>query len=68
MLTIDVSSVTCDDPAERPRQPTRSGADEETSMSDPSYEELCAAHRWEVPARYNIAADVCDRHPRDKRR
>jgi len=24
------------------------------------YEELCAAHRWEVPDRYNIAADVCD--------
>jgi acetyl-CoA synthetase len=30
------------------------------------YEELCAAHRWEVPERYNIAADVCDRHPRGK--
>ena len=28
--------------------------------------ELVAAHRWEVPARYNIAADVCDKHPRDK--
>ena len=23
-------------------------------------------HRWDVPERYNIAADVCDRHPRDK--
>jgi acetyl-CoA synthetase len=31
-----------------------------------SYEQVCAAHRWEVPERYNIAADVCDRHPRDK--
>ncbi len=31
-----------------------------------SYEEACAQHRWEVPQRYNIAADVCDRHPRDK--
>ena len=31
-----------------------------------TYEELCAAHRWDVPARYNIAADVCDKHPRDK--
>jgi acetyl-CoA synthetase len=31
-----------------------------------TYEEACAAHRWEVPARYNIAADVCDKHPRDK--
>ena len=35
-------------------------------MSDSRYEQLCASHRWEVPARYNIAADVCDRHPRDK--
>jgi acetyl-CoA synthetase len=32
----------------------------------PSYEELCRTHRWEVPERYNIAADVCDKHPRDK--
>jgi len=32
----------------------------------PSYEEICASHRWEVPERYNIAADVCDKHPRDK--
>jgi len=31
-----------------------------------SYEQACAEHRWEVPARYNIAADVCDRHPREK--
>src|SRR5882757_11150859 len=31
-----------------------------------SYEEAVAQHRWEVPARYNIAADVCDKHPRDK--
>jgi acetyl-CoA synthetase len=30
------------------------------------YEEACAAHRWEVPERYNIAADVCDKHPPDK--
>ncbi len=36
-------------------------------MSVPSYEELCISHRWEVPARYNIAGDVCDKHPRDKR-
>ena len=27
----------------------------------------CArGHRWDVPERYNIAADVCDKHPRDK--
>jgi acetyl-CoA synthetase len=31
-----------------------------------SYEDACADHRWEVPERYNIAADVCDKHPRDK--
>ena len=31
-----------------------------------SYEDMRAAHRWEVPDRYNIAADVCDKHPRDK--
>jgi acetyl-CoA synthetase len=31
-----------------------------------SYEEACATHRWNVPERYNIAADVCDKHPRGK--
>jgi acetyl-CoA synthetase len=31
-----------------------------------SYEEATANHRWEVPARYSIAVDVCERHPRDK--
>jgi acetyl-CoA synthetase len=31
-----------------------------------SYEQACAEHRWEVPERYNIAADICDRHPRDR--
>src|SRR5438105_4699983 len=31
-----------------------------------SYEQACAQHRWDVPDRYNIAADVCDRHPRDQ--
>src|SRR5204862_5897175 len=30
------------------------------------YEEVCAEHEWRVPERYNIAADVCDKHPRDK--
>ena len=30
------------------------------------YEELRAAHTWNVPERYNIAQDVCDKHPRDK--
>src|SRR3954453_21729480 len=35
-------------------------------MSGPSYEELCASHRWDVPERYNITAHVCDKHPRDR--
>ena len=35
-------------------------------MSSRRYDEMCAAHRWVVPERYNIAADVCDKHPRDK--
>ena len=26
-----------------------------------SYEEACAQHRWEVPARYNMGVDTCDR-------
>src|ERR671926_543238 len=31
-----------------------------------AYEQACAEHAWNVPERYNIAADVCDKHPRDK--
>jgi acetyl-CoA synthetase len=31
-----------------------------------TYEQVVAEHRWSVPDRYNIAADVCDKHPRDK--
>ncbi len=27
-----------------------------------SYEEACATFRWQVPPRFNIAQDVCDRH------
>jgi acetyl-CoA synthetase len=30
------------------------------------YDEMVARHRWEVPQRYNIAADVCDKHDRDR--
>src|SRR5437763_13401023 len=30
------------------------------------YDEMVAQHRWEVPRRYNIAVDVCDKHPRDR--
>src|SRR3954471_383149 len=31
-----------------------------------SYQEMLEQHRWEVPERYNIAGDVCDKHPRDR--
>jgi acetyl-CoA synthetase len=31
-----------------------------------SYEEAVESHRWQVPERYNIAQDCCDKHPRDK--
>ena len=30
------------------------------------YEDMRAAHSWDVPERYNIAVDVCDKHDRDK--
>jgi acetyl-CoA synthetase len=35
-------------------------------MSVESYEEACARHRWQVPERYNIAAEVCDAQPGGK--
>ena len=31
-----------------------------------AYEKMRAEHEWRVPDRYNIAQDVCDKHPRDK--
>jgi acetyl-CoA synthetase len=31
-----------------------------------NYEDMCSAHSWDVPERYNIAADVCDKHERDR--
>src|SRR3954452_14465340 len=30
------------------------------------YEEMRAQHSWDVPERYNIARDVCDKHERDR--
>jgi acetyl-CoA synthetase len=30
------------------------------------YHDMRAAHRWDVPERYNIASDVCDKHERDR--
>jgi acetyl-CoA synthetase len=31
-----------------------------------TYEEAVANHEWHVPERYNIAEDVCDKHPAEK--
>src|SRR5947199_49738 len=31
-----------------------------------SYDEMRAQHEWDVPERYNIATDVCDKHERDR--
>jgi acetyl-CoA synthetase len=31
-----------------------------------SYEEARSTHRWEVPERFNIAREICERHPREK--
>ncbi len=33
--------------------------------SERRYEQIYQAFRWDIPARYNIAADVCDRHASD---
>src|SRR5919206_3564034 len=37
-----------------------------TGTRPSSYEEAVAQHEWQVPERYNIAQDVCDKHPADK--
>jgi acetyl-CoA synthetase len=37
-----------------------------TNPSILSYEQACREHEWRVPERYNIAADVCDKHPAGK--
>jgi acetyl-CoA synthetase len=31
-----------------------------------SYDDMRAQHSWQVPERYNIAQDVCDKHERDR--
>ena len=36
-----------------------------TAAGQERYEQLRREHRWVLPERYNIAADVCDRHPAD---
>jgi acetyl-CoA synthetase len=37
-------------------------------MSVDRYREICAQHRWNVPADFNIAAAVCRRHAADRSR
>jgi acetyl-CoA synthetase len=37
-----------------------------STRSFSSYDEAVAQHHWDVPERYSIAADICDKHPRDK--
>src|SRR4051812_26589191 len=37
-----------------------------TASQFSTYEEAVAAHEWRVPERYNIATDVCDKHPAEK--
>ncbi|HEY2768960.1 MAG TPA: AMP-binding protein [Solirubrobacteraceae bacterium] len=37
-----------------------------STRSFSSYDDAVAQHHWDVPERYNIAADICDKHPRDK--
>src|SRR6266516_516779 len=46
--------------------PLNAGGRPSMQDSQDAYERLVAQHRWEVPERYNIAVDVCDRHPREK--
>src|SRR6476619_6445989 len=36
------------------------------STAATTYEEAVAAHEWQVPYRYNIAIDVCDKHDAGK--
>jgi acetyl-CoA synthetase len=42
----------------------QAGRVKERAVSE--YERVCREHRWNVPSRYNIAADVCDKHPAEK--
>src|SRR3546814_20095871 len=50
-----------------PRRLGYGGANEEAEMGGdmlpqaPSYEELTARFRWQVPEHYNIGVDACDR-------
>src|SRR3954470_13995506 len=37
-----------------------------TTGASTTYDDVRARHRWDVPERYNIARDVCFKHPPDK--
>ena len=37
------------------------------SLTEDRYSAMVAAHSWDVPEFYNMAVDVADRHPRNKR-
>jgi acetyl-CoA synthetase len=37
-------------------------------MAADRYREICAQHRWNVPAEFNIATAVCHRHAQDRSR
>src|SRR3954452_9522399 len=37
-----------------------------TTGASTTYDDVRAKHRWDVPERYNIAEDVCFKHPPDK--
>jgi acetyl-CoA synthetase len=36
------------------------------SVPSDSYDDVAQRHRWHVPERYNIATDVCEKHPRER--
>lgn len=39
----------------------------ELAAGERAYRELIAGQRWHVPERYNMAADVADHHPADRK-
>jgi acetyl-CoA synthetase len=39
----------------------------QSTLTEDRYSAMVASHTWEVPEFYNMAVDVADRHPRNKR-
>ncbi|MER7409393.1 acyl-CoA synthetase [Streptomyces cacaoi] len=54
------------EPAEPAGHPTGRPGGVVSPVGPAPYRALCADHRWDVPERYNMAADVADRHPGDR--